>query len=289
MSNHQPTPFSVVDMKEVKLADYFPDEKVRYIENPEKRVVHTLNNSFFDSIIHAYLYRIHLFLHPDDVWLAILQYIKIYVPDDDNKIIFKDTSELMNYVRKRNPITIDQPNYRFSTSDDVSTFVSNACSSFLIPTENNFSLTRTNGIPSITLGGVSGDWEDILNKLKQVQQTYQSLELWVDIVTNVINEFIKVFKGETNEFFWRNMIVCFKKTNKRLYGWINVFIPNTDMIPVGRSVIKCRSVELVSGFIGMNLCLDTLTISPNLSYYVRERDRKITKEDKDKSICCSLQ
>lgn len=145
------------------------------------------------------------------------------------------------------------------------------------------------GIPAITIGGRSEDWESIRSKVDQLEQF--GLSWWTQHLRPICEEFVQVFRGTPNIGFWKEIHsvgppIC--GIQDRLTGWIGHLFPyltsngkgvkpnplftkgeapEIKQFPIGLRGIQLisrggDSVNLSGGFIGIHQDCSDHTLTP---------------------------
>lgn len=101
------------------------------------------------------------------------------------------------------------------------------CGSVLMATMKsyfNYALLAGCGIPSISLDGTVGDWENIRRRITKFRR--YNLNDWVDMLDAILEQFVEAKKGNFDIAFWGK--ICHWEgdefyTVPELSGWITAF------------------------------------------------------------------
>ena len=160
------------------------------------------------------------------------------------------------------------------------------------------------GIPNITLKGTPEDWKQVLNKTMQLKQ--YGLQAWVESLEPILTEFIHTAEGKPDQRFWQGIVKkqrvdalksggCSSEKPTELDGWLLKLFPdkdgqtldkvsNTKSMPAERvrvgfkynvidptqgTVVSETSMELLSGFVGIEQDSITHALTPKIGWLVR--------------------
>lgn len=216
--------------------------------------------SFFSMVGLAYAKHYSLEINPDDIWLLLLDGIRIHAKvnheklknrfvgkEIDTNIVIVDNSlslestelqwnnvivnlfdELQKRIPKETGTLLDT---RFSTTSSTDYNVSRTMVLSIASEYYSYEVHTLCGIPSIKINGTKADW----NLLKeQFNQLAQKLEMtwWSNNVNPILDEFIRAFDNNTNIEFWKGI---YKYTEAKgcgdvstFNGWVSKFIPYTE-------------------------------------------------------------
>ena len=164
------------------------------------------------------------------------------------------------------------------------------------------------GIPSITLQGTADDWRHLLEKTKQLAKF--GIDDWIDELEPILTQFIKAAEGKPKQRFWKSIVrkwetdewrgpICSRFGSKptKVNGWILKFFPDKNektikhqpwTVAVSPSKvcvpIKYREIlpggveneydyELIAGIIDVAVDATTGTFTPQIGWYVREKEK----------------
>ena len=214
--------------------------------------------SFINLVARAYAKHNSIEINPDDIWLTILNGIRLHVknnrdslkdrfvsPGADTAIEIRNDSLLLNItyekwhgviadlfdsLQKKMPVETGEPlNVKFSTTSPIDYNISRSLVMAVASEYYTYTWAVACGIPQIKVNGTKLDWsllKDSFNKLA----SRLNLEWWVKELNPILDEFINVFDGKINLIHWRSI---FKKVfeevgcERRIQvdGWITKFYP----------------------------------------------------------------
>lgn len=167
------------------------------------------------------------------------------------------------------------------------------------------------GIPSITLEGTPADWKKLLKNTKALKQYGASY--WVDELEPILKQFVKASEGKVDKQFWQNI---YKRRGGSggpyITGWIIKFFPYvgeselkqnpylhkeaegafagliSEMLPSGLAEAPFKwlyfgekfDMAFVAGFVGIKQDSKTLTLRPEISWFVKEASNQTSKNKK---------
>jgi hypothetical protein len=212
------------------------------------------NNGFVKAAWEAYSQHHHLTIRPDDIWFAILSQLNFYINahaedlrdyfvahEGKKELIIKDVGSINTvdfglFARRMTGLiqqNVKDPNLRdwimptFSTTtvDDRTT----AAVLMMGSLQAYFAYTSylTCGIPSVTLLGERGDYEDILERLDKLDELGPEATDWAVLLRPILRKFIASFDdaktAEVQEFWskiahWRG-----GSGISYLSGWLTAF------------------------------------------------------------------
>lgn len=199
-------------------------------------------------------------ISPDDVWLMILDGIRLHVKSNrdllKNKFVQDGADTVINV--QDNSLTMNSPSEQwmkdidsiydslykklpkgtresfsviFSTSTNVDRFVSKTMVMAVSSEYYSYNLTTLCGIPKIVIKGQQSDW---INLKKHFNMIAKELDMpwWAEQVNPILDEFVNAFNKKFNMEFWRGI---YKYVDARgsgavpgINGWINRFFPYLD-------------------------------------------------------------
>ena len=214
--------------------------------------------SFINLVARAYAKHNSIEINPDDIWLTILNGIRLHVknnrdslkdrfvsPGADTAIEIRNDSLLLNTtyekwhgviadlfdsLQEKIPVETGEPlNVKFSTTSPIDYNISRSLVMAVASEYYTYTWAVACGIPQIKVNGTKLDWsllKDSFNKLA----SRLNLEWWVKELNPILDEFINVFDGKINLIHWRSI---FKKVfeesgcDRRITvdGWITKFYP----------------------------------------------------------------
>jgi hypothetical protein len=167
------------------------------------------------------------------------------------------------------------------------------------------------GIPTITIEGTPDDWRKIIKKVESLRN--YDLGWWVDDLKPILQEFVNASEGNVNKDFWQNIVKkdrpesmkkgagCGVKDATKFDGWFLKFMPfdkdgrtpdtvvygRNDMLPSVVSapftyivkdstgnIISKTPMEIMSGFVGIDVNEKTYTMRPHIGWMVSEKNNK---------------
>lgn len=167
------------------------------------------------------------------------------------------------------------------------------------------------GIPTITIEGTPDDWRKIIKKVESLRD--YDLSWWVDDLKPILQEFVNASEGNVNKDFWQNIVKkdrpesmkngagCGVKDATKFDGWFLKFMPfdkdgrtpdavvygRNDMLPsvvsapftyivkdATGNIISKTPMEIMSGFVGIDVNENTYTMRPHIGWMVSEKNNK---------------
>ena len=167
------------------------------------------------------------------------------------------------------------------------------------------------GIPTITIEGTPDDWRKIIKKVESLRD--YDLGWWVDDLKPILQEFVNASEGNVNKDFWQNIVKkdrpesmkkgagCGVKDATKFDGWFLKFMPfdkdgrtpdavvygRNDMLPsvvsapftyivkdATGNIISKTPMEIMSGFVGIDVNENTYTMRPHIGWMVSEKNDK---------------
>lgn len=167
------------------------------------------------------------------------------------------------------------------------------------------------GIPTITIEGTLDDWRKIIKKVESLRD--YDLGWWVDDLKPILQEFVNASEGNVNKDFWQNIVKkdrpesmkngagCGVKDATKFDGWFLKFMPfdkdgrtpdtvvygRNDMLPsvvsapftyivkdATGNIISKTPMEIMSGFVGIDVNENTYTMRPHIGWMVSEKNNK---------------
>ena len=200
----------------------------------------------------------------------------------------------------------------FSTTDKTARIVSQMTLMSSVKAFFDYSVIYLScGIPNITIEGTTDDWQKVLNKTQQLRK--YDLNWWVDDLVPILNEFINASKGNVNKVFWRNIVKkdrpekyvgggCSWDRPTELDGWFLKFMPydkkgkrtpqkvtynykdmpsqviNVDFMYKNLETNTTTPMEMLCGFVGIEVDSTTNAMRPKLGWMVCEKDKQLEIE-----------
>ncbi len=214
--------------------------------------------SFFDVVALAYAKHYALEINPDDIWLMILDGIRLHVksnrkklkdrfialgtdssitvldnsltPESTHKEWFWTIANLFDSLQAKLPAETGIPlKTKFSTTSPVDYNISRTMTMAVASQYYSYSVYTLCGIPKIKVNGTKDDWmllKDSFNRLAE----QLDMKWWANALNPVLDEFVNTFDGKINLKHWKNIYKRFKPEgcgNPRFNGWISRFLPYT--------------------------------------------------------------
>ena len=245
--------------KSAKGNQAFKEQNNRFIVQmsaPHDQLVYIARKGFVDVATKAYNQHHHLVWRPDDVWLAIITQFSLYVIGNSEElrsrfVDFNGTREL-SIETVGTLFTVDFGNLAKRMVDEqiVKNIKDPTIAEWLIPkfsttTENdrivasiNIMATLQNyfryrfqllcGLPSITLLGTANDWRLLRSKVDRLLEFDNEdglMKKWWDLLSVVLDEFVKTKCGIDNMDFWDRICHYYGGFSGPTYlsGWITTF------------------------------------------------------------------
>lgn len=201
----------------------------------------------------------------------------------------------------------------FSTTDKTARIVSQMTLMSSVKAFFDYSVIYAKcGIPSITLEGTPEDWLKVLNKTQQLRK--YDLNWWVDDLVPILNEFINASKGNVNKVFWRNIVkkdrpekfvgggCSWGDRPTELDGWFLKLMPydrkgkrtpnkvsyeyddmpsqviNVDFMYKNLETNTTTPMEMLCGFVGIEVDSTTNAMRPKLGWMVCEKNKQLEIE-----------
>ena len=197
----------------------------------------------------------------------------------------------------------------FSTTDKTARIVSQMTLMSSVKSFFDYEIRSLCGIPSITIEGSPEDWNKILKKTEQLRK--YDLDWWVDDLKPILNEFIKASEGNVDKAFWRNIVKkdrpekfvgggCSMDRPTELDGWFLKLMPyikkgqrtpkkvahNYEMPAqvisvdfVYNNLQKKTPMEMLCGFVGVEVDSTTNAMRPKLGWMVCEKKKELEYEE----------
>lgn len=199
----------------------------------------------------------------------------------------------------------------FSTTDKTSRIVSQMTLMSSVKAFFDYEIRSLCGIPSITIEGTPEDWNKILKKTEQLRK--YDLDWWVDDLKPILNEFIKASEGNVDKAFWRNIVKkdrpekfvgggCSMDRPTELDGWFLKLMPyikkgqrtpekvahnyempaqviSVDFVYNNLILHKKTPMEMLCGFVGVEVDSTTNAMRPKLGWVVCEKKKELEYEE----------
>ncbi|KAF8446972.1 hypothetical protein BDZ91DRAFT_752610 [Kalaharituber pfeilii] len=217
-------------------------------------------NGFVGAVIRAYAGHFHLEIRPDDVWIAILTQLSLFINADPERfrgkfVAFEGKRNLtvvaigsratLNYgllavemgkLLQENVVDPELrewivPQFTTTTLDD--TIASSMIMMSTLKEFFNYEFKILCGIPSVTLHGEKKDWEVLLQKVEKLKNYGLETTMWYHLLEPILSRFVKAWddpEGEWNQQFWARVATTQRPigpcgTPRYITGWITAFMP----------------------------------------------------------------
>ncbi len=319
---------SNVDLYQIKKEGVdFPFNIVTKSQLPDSLVSFGYH-SFFNGMYQAYADHRPFVLSPDMIWLLISQEFAQHVNANPEELrhYFVNFSGKLSLIVATDEIILDNPespwekvfpeftrqiaehtgselinllSSDFTTTTPVEKIASEITIMKTMEPYFEFIIIRmVCGIPEITLQGTTEDWQKVLDKTKALEK--YDLAWWTKELEPILEEFVKVSKGEVKKNFWRNM---FKYHSQSKYGapniidgWIVKFFPYDkngkrnnlkelegdknlpeEIVKVDLKFIDTVTdittpLELWAGFVGLEQNKKNYALTPKVGWMIRKKD-----------------
>jgi hypothetical protein len=260
-------------------------------------------NGLVHTIIEAYNQHHALVLRPDDVWIAILAQISLFVDGSGcteelrSKFVphFGFRELVVKGVRTRS--RIDPGKLAGRMTDLIhENVVDPSLQTWILP---NFSTTTTNdvvaasvvmmarrkpyfkslytlccGIPRVTLLGERTDWENLLQRIERLKEYGAETKAWYRMLQPVLRRFVLAFdegyaESEENRDFWQRVVHYWDEGSgvASISGWIAAFcVFDNNGRWIGGGLVR-------SCWLWSSLFYRTLSFSPSLQ---SQAEREVT-------------
>lgn len=222
-------------LQEVWTGNLPPTTKIESSDNVNKQVAHCAYHPLYASIIRSFNDHVPLVLYPDAIWLQVVQQLAIHIRENAEQL----RSKIVNFEHGRKVLRvrrddfvkgkatnpweevfpefaeqikghIGKDNYNsivstFSTTTPVTKAAQEVALMDCVQPYFEFRFVTLCGIPSITLEGNRQDWQNLLDKTKDLTKKFD-LEWWTKGLVPVLQEFVNVFDGNVNQEFWKDFV-----------------------------------------------------------------------------------
>ena len=217
---------------------------------------HSESPTFADLVALAYAKHYSMEISPDDVWLLILDGIRLHVknnrdalkdrfvgPKADTSIkisadwltlesSYGEWSEVINSLfdelQRKLPAETGEPlQTKFTTTSPVDYNISRAMVLSVASEYYSYSVYTLCGIPKIKIKGTRQDWvllKDVFNKLA----SRLDMEWWSEQLNPILDEFANAFDGKSDVEFWQRIFKIPEQEgcgNEQFNGWFTKFYP----------------------------------------------------------------
>jgi hypothetical protein len=195
-----------------------------------------------------------LYLSPDIIWLLISQGFATHVNKNSDKLrscfvkhqgkleisierhdfikgsldnpwneVFNEFSEAIRQHIGTEIYNLLLPN--FSTTGIVERAVTEIVLLNTMQSYFSYSVFSLCGIPQIKLGGTVGDWQQLVDRTKQLARF--ELDWWIQPLIPILEQFIAAAKGEVDRDFWQSLYKYHSMSGGGyITGWIALFFPD---------------------------------------------------------------
>ena len=295
-------------------------------------------DAFFRTVMTAYANHQSLVLSPDMIWLLISQGFARYVnahPEELRPQLVEHDGKMDLVVITPEELLTGNPDWEkimgdfsdsiqkytkgdiaktltadFTTTTPVTRIASEITLMESVKSYFEYVVMYIScGIPSITLQGTPEDWQQVLDKAKQLKP--YALSEWIEELEPILEEFVRAAEGTPNQEFWQKMVKqvqisrlkgggCSMETPTELDGWVLKFFPDeqgvtprkkahTQNMPADRvrvdfkyqivdpmmgDIVEEHSMELWAGFMGAEEDTVTNTLTPKIGWLVRIDDQE---------------
>ena len=213
---------------------------------------------FLSLVSMAFARHYSLEISPDDIWLMILDGIRIHVKVhreslkdkfvgsnadttvkiQNDKLSFESSPKEWNAVidglfaslQTKLPVETGMPmKTRFSTTNDVDFTVSSSMTLAVASEYYSYHVYTMCGIPKIKIKGTKEDWIKLKDAYNQLAARL-NLKWWADELNPVLEEFINAHGGSSDLDFWKDIFKRYDPEgcgNPKFNGWISKFFPYT--------------------------------------------------------------
>lgn len=225
--------------------------------SPQDTVRAELSNSFVGAIFAAYSKHLRLTIRPDDVWLTIMiafadyvdnhaeamrksfvdhdgkQKIEINIDSFDGADWSKVASEFSEELsgRTKNGVR-DWVEPRFTTTTSKDLLIGRCALMGALKSYFEYSCCIECGIPEVTLEGTVADWQELRRRVDRLaeygrQTNQEPLIWWQQILTPVVDQFVKSRVGQVNNDWWQSCANYIPGGSGPSYlsGWVLAFAP----------------------------------------------------------------
>jgi hypothetical protein len=96
----------------------------------------------------------------------------------------------------------------------------------------SFGMSTACGIPNITLAGTEDDWVALRTRTEELGRlmTPKFSKYWMPLLSPVLDEFVKSYRGDVNHDFWQSMVKLRNNGmgsgyQEYISGWVQIFFP----------------------------------------------------------------
>lgn len=221
----------------------------------QEKTLYASTNGFVHGAVDAYSKHHHLILRPDDIWLAILTQLSLFinahseelrgrlVPHDGKKELEVDCPGSMGnydwteFAHKTNDLlaqNVNDPELRnwimhsFSTTTPTDRVVSAIVMMGALQKYFSYTACFECGLPSVTLLGTRADWQSLLLALDKIPSFGMEATEWYNLLVPVCRHFVATFDEPNSravKSFWNRIVhhEHYGSGSTRYSGWITAF------------------------------------------------------------------
>ncbi|KAG4433843.1 hypothetical protein IFR05_010661 [Cadophora sp. M221] len=234
------------------LRTFVPDTEIRndhiiqstFADLTPSSNIYPQNNGFVDSAVTAYNQHHHLTLRPDDIWLAILAQLNIYINahskalrsifvshSGKKELAIWELSDIKSGSGSGAKFGVDWGKFAFKMGKvlaenikdaslrewmlpcfSTTTKVDQAAASIMMMAALqkyfSYGCELTCGLPSVTLLGKRGDWEKLAEKAERLVTFGKEARVWYGLLEPVLKRFVRSFdepEAEETKDFWQKI------------------------------------------------------------------------------------
>lgn len=224
----------------------------QHLNQPLLAPLYASSNGFVKGAIDAYNQHHHFVIRPEDVWFAILTQFSCYVNAHAEELRSKFVShegqkalrvelpdlsrfdlfaEEMGRLLEKNVV---DPELRewilpdFSTTTGGDGVVASVIMMGTLQKYFSYTFGTVCGLPSVTLLGTEGDWENILLRLEKLNNHGEEPTTWCGLLKPILARFVKSFQDPESEEvldFWQKIVHQYNMGSGPTFlsGWITAF------------------------------------------------------------------
>lgn len=206
-------------------------------------------NPFINSLHLAFAEHLIVKITPDVIWYLIIDSVAVYIKQNSEKMrnVFVDFNEkrtlkvktapeftweevisVFNDLLDKNTKHNDTNLFgmEFTTTSVESLTVSRLARMDSMQNYFTYEVYTFCGIPEIQLHGERYDWTLLIKKFNNLVSLIEDLKQWQVNLNEILNEFVRVYDGQIDEQFWRNIYKINGSSGKPwVTGWAINFFP----------------------------------------------------------------
>ena len=226
-----------------------------HFNQPGQNFIYSSSNGFVKGTIEAYNQHHHLVIRPEDVWFAILTQFSSYVNAHSEELRDKFVAhegqkeleikmvgtrysvdfgwfaEEMGRLLEKNVVDPELREWilpSFTTTTREDSVVASVLMMGTLQKYFSYSCCIMCGLPSVTLLGTEGDWENILLRLEKLKTYGKEPTIWYNLLRPILARFVKSFQSPDSEEvldFWQKVVHQYNMGSGPTYlsGWITAF------------------------------------------------------------------